>query len=95
MQHKRRVNPPRSFGVGQKLGDGANIRGGGGPENAGAISSGVNPNPTTQTQPSWYWEEASTFGEYTGPAHPSKTPNVAGIPANNFRALGDSHGGRG
>lgn len=80
---------------GQKgAGDGAAVHGGGGPENMGARSSEDKPLPFYQAQPSWDGEQLLR-NEYFGFAAPSTTPNLAGIPANNFRRLGDNHGGRG
>lgn len=90
-----RANPIKKFFPGQTVGVGSQVHGGGGPENAGARNEqqGPNPVPFTQNQPSWAWED-SIRGEYFGPAAPSVTPNLAGCPANNFRTLGDLHGGR-
>lgn len=79
---------------GQKgAGDGAAVHGGGGPENMGARSSEQNALPFYQAQPSWDGEQLLR-NEYFGCAAASTTPNLAGIPANNFRRLGDDHGGR-
>lgn len=74
-------------------GSGAAVHGGGGPENMGARSSEDNPIPFYQNQPSWDGE-ALLRNEYFGYAAPSRTANKAGIPANNFRGLGDDHGAR-
>lgn len=78
---------------GNKIADGANVRGGGGPENMGAQSEQSVALPFYEARPSWSGEDL-LLSEYGGPARPSTTPNMAGIPANNFRFLGDNHGGR-
>lgn len=74
-------------------GDGGGVHGGGGPENMGARSSQAANLPFYETRPSWSGDDLA-LSEYTGYAAPSITPNVAGIPANSFRFLGDNHGGR-
>jgi hypothetical protein len=93
-RNKAAANRLPSFAVGQKADEGGSIHGGGGPENVGAKSSdraqGV---PFTENQPSWSWED-HTMGEYLGPAAPTNKPNLAGIPSNSQRALGDYYGGR-
>lgn len=70
------------------------VHGGGGPENRGARSSEQMAIPFYQNQPSWRWEE-QLQNEYFGFAAPSTKPDMSGMPANNFRFLGDNHGGRG
>lgn len=84
---RSQVNP------GHRIGDGTQVHGGGGPENLGARSSETIALPFYENRPSWSGEDL-LFSEYTGYAAPSVTPNLAGVPANNFRFLGDNHGGR-
>lgn len=91
---RRQINSLPLFKPGQRIGDGGSVHGGGGPENTGARSSAQAAIPFYQSQPSWAWER-HYLGEYTGPAAPSNKPMLAGMPANNFRFLGDNHGGRG
>ncbi len=62
--------------------------GGGGPGNAGAIARNRIQQLMPQTQPSWWHESLQEDIRYKA------TPNVAGIKANDFRNLGDNHGGR-
>lgn len=69
------------------------IHGGGGPENYGARDSETMALPFYQSQPSWRGEELLQ-NEYFGYAAPSVKPDLSGIPSNNFRFLGDNHGGR-
>jgi hypothetical protein len=90
---KVRQNVLPNFVPGNRIGDGKAVHGGGGPENAGARSSVQAGIPFTQNQPSWAWEDHYN-NEYFGAAAPSSTPDLSGIPANNFRHLGDNHGGR-
>lgn len=78
---------------GSHTGDGADMHGGGGPENYGARSDASLAAPFYEARPAWSHED-NLLSEYVGYAAPSKTPNLAGIPANNFRHLGDNHGGR-
>jgi hypothetical protein len=91
---RRQVNDNSIYKPGQRIGDGSNVHGGGGPENTGAartdLQAGIQ---YYQSQPSWGWE-ADVRQDYFGYARPSLTPNLAGIPSNNFRGLGDNHGGR-
>ncbi len=67
--------------------------GGGGPENFGARDSEMHALPFYQSQPSWRGEELLQ-NEYFGYAAPSTKPDLSGIPSNNFRGLGNDHGGR-
>lgn len=93
-QSNRQRLSPRSVGnPGMRSGDGQEMHGGGGPENRGARSSDAVAISFAQNQPSWMWEDLH-LNEYTGPAAPSTTPMLAGIPSNAFRLLGDAHGGR-
>lgn len=87
---KKLVNSQPTFRPGQKK---HSVHGGGGPENAGAKSNFQAGVRFLDNQPP-HSGESQTFGEYFGPAAPSTKPNLAGIPANNFRTLGDTHGGR-
>lgn len=73
--------------------DNDSVHGGGGPENAGARSDKQAAISFYQAQPSWSADEAIR-GEYFGPAAPSTKPDLSGMPSNNFRGLGDIHGGR-
>lgn len=90
---KRRTNSLPNFIPGQRIGQGVSPHGGGGPENVGAHPSTSVAIPFYQAQPSWRWEE-NQLSEYTGYAAASTTPMLAGIPADNFRGLGDDHRGR-
>lgn len=65
--------------------------GGGGPENTGARPVQSNGGTKAQGQPSWRFEFEDDFIGY---AAPSVQPDLSGTPANNFRGLGDNHGGR-
>ena len=76
------------------------VRGGGGPANAGARNSAQ----ANKLQPNFRNAKgainspyAGEFDgdEYKGYAAPSRTPDLSGIPMNNFRHLGDKMGGRG
>jgi hypothetical protein len=89
---RRLVSLPPTFRPGQH---GVQItRGGGGPENVGARSSSkVAITIRNQGQPP-HTTEADGYDEYQSYAAPSNTPNLAGVPANNFRQLGDVYGGR-
>jgi len=72
---------------------GDNPKGGGGPENMGAASDKNAAISFYQAQPSWGWEQYA-WNDYIGKAAPSNKPDRSGIPSNNFRTLGDAHGGR-
>jgi hypothetical protein len=90
---QRVVSKTSGYLPGQKAGNGADIHGGGGPENVGAKSSAAVNIPAYEARPAWSGED-NLLSEYIGYAAPSTTPNMAGIPANDFRNLGDGHGGR-
>lgn len=92
-RHMRQVSQSKIFNPGQRIGDGQNVHGGGGPENTGA-STERQSHPTSfyENRPSWSPIEQAQ--EYFGAAAPSTKPNLAGIPSNNFRGLGDIHGAR-
>lgn len=88
---KRQLNDNSGYKPGQRIGDGSNVHGGGGPENSGARNERTAGITFYQSQPSWgYLGDA----EYFGPAAPSSNPDMSGMPSNNFRGLGDNHGGR-
>ena len=86
------TNKQRFFIPGQRSAGTRYPQGGGGPENAGARTEQELAGTKFQNQPSWAFEFENDFIGFAGP---SRTPHIAGIPANNFRALGDDHGGRG
>lgn len=90
---RRLLTQSPEFKPGQRIGDGSDVHGGGGPENFGARDSSQAGITFYQTQPSWAWER-HTQNEYFGYARQSRTPDVSGMPSNNFRGLGDIHGGR-
>lgn len=85
----KQTNASRPFQTGQR--QPGVVKGGGGPENAGAATTMQAGIPFTQTQPSWRWEFDNDF---VGPAAPSTKPDVSGTPSNSFRTLGDLYGGR-
>lgn len=90
---RRQLNDNSDYKPGQRIGDGSKVHGGGGPENLGARNSSQAGITMYQSQPSWWWEMDARL-EYSGPARASLTPDLSGYPANNFRGLGDIHGGR-
>lgn len=85
------INNPAVFRVGQRRPVRAGENATGGPANRGGISDYQAGIPFYQTQPSWRFEFED---DYFGPAHRSLTLDVSGVPSNNFRQLGDIHGGR-
>jgi hypothetical protein len=90
----KKLNTGANFKVGQMgARHGSEVHGGGGPENVGAVNSDTAALPYYESRPAWSYDD-NNFGEFIGCAAPSTTPNLAGIPANNFRGLGDDHGGR-
>jgi hypothetical protein len=91
-RRRRQLNDNSAYKPGQRIGDGDKVHGGGGPENIGARTQVNARVPFKEGMPVWNFELEQN--EYFGFAAPSTTPNMAGIPANNFRGLGDIHGGR-
>ena len=95
--NKVRVRPATNnlpkFRPGQRAELPSSVRGGGGPANAGARTTRQGRSAQyIQIQPSWTGEFADDF---FGAAAPTNTPVTAGVKRDNFRELGDLHGGRG
>lgn len=88
---RKSVNATPNFKVGENLPE-SEVRGGGGPANKGARkSTALGTAQYRQVQPPWGGEFDD---QYIGHARPSRAPNLAGIPANNFRYLAEYFGAR-
>jgi hypothetical protein len=87
----KQINRNPNFRIGQRSPTAANAHATGGPANAGGKSDFNTGLPFNQSQPSWRSEFDNDF---YGVAAPPDSPDLSGIPSNNFRGLGDNFRGR-
>lgn len=93
MKRVRLLTTKKAFLPGQRRGQTA--RGGGGPENVGAVNPDSGSRGRVYIAQPPHADIPIAFNEYLKYAAPSTSPTTAGMKANDFRSLGDNFGGRG